>query len=660
VRGIGRLAVGLAVGLAVVVGAALSLPQGVAAHALLIESDPAAGVTLSEPPTEVLLTFGEAPDVKLTTARVLDAAGNDQAAGPVEAVAGKPEQLHVPLKALADGVFTVAWRTVSAVDGHVAAGSFAFGVGVPPPTGSATGGVEGGSGESASIPATIARWLFFLGLIALFGAGFLGFAIQPRPPRQVALMAGAGWAASAIGTVGIIAVQWADAQVGFGAFLGSSVGSGAIERIILAVLAGMAVGALLLRPSPARWNFGLAATAAAGAMLVDVLNGHAASGDSWLLQVAVQWLHILAVGVWVGGLAALLLAVRGLPSADKAKAVRRFSAWAGLAIALVAATGFLRALSEVKTFEALFGTWFGIVVIFKTLALGLLALLGATNRFFNVPVAGITLRGLRRVGSVELVVGATVLAATGLLGNLAPPSAAGSAQAPAARPVVAVGSDFGTSVRVRLLAQPGAAGFNQFTAAVADYDSGAPVAASSIALRFELTSRSGVGASTLDLTPIGSGRFTARSGNLSLDGIWTVTATVAGPDGTVEVPLVVATQVAAEPVDVIATPGNPTIYTVHLPGDSTVQIYLDPGTPGQNEMHVTFFDAAGAELPVPAATIALTSADGTATILHSRLLEPGHFAADLTAAAGKLALDVIGQAQGSDPMHAHLEFEVQP
>jgi len=54
-HGIGRLAAGLAVAL----GVALSLPQGVAAHALLIASDPGAGVTLSEPPTEALLTFGE-------------------------------------------------------------------------------------------------------------------------------------------------------------------------------------------------------------------------------------------------------------------------------------------------------------------------------------------------------------------------------------------------------------------------------------------------------------------------------------------------------------------------------------------------------------------------------------------------------------------------
>src|SRR4029077_8306457 len=114
-----------------------------------------------------------------------------------------------------------------------------------------------------------------------------------------------------------------------------------------------------------------------------------------------------------------------------------------------------------------------------TLGLGMLALLGATNRFFNVPAAARTLRGLRRVGSTELAIGVVVLAATGLLANLAPPSAAGNESPPAPRPVVAVGSDFGTSVKLSLLVQPGAPGFNDFTAAVTDYDTGAPVAAKS-------------------------------------------------------------------------------------------------------------------------------------------------------------------------------------
>ena len=645
--------------LALALGGALVLPQGVAAHALLIDSTPAAGATLSEPPTEVVLTFGEAPDPKLTTVRVLDASGQDQAAGPVMPVAGEPDTLKVALKPLPDGVFTVAWRTVSAVDGHVAAGAFAFGVGTPPPTPSGEP-AAGGSSSDVLIAASVARWIFFIGLIVLFGAGFLGFAIEPRPPRSITWMAGIGWIVFSIGTFSVIGEQWRDASVGFGTFIGSSLGTGAMERVGAALVAGVLVGSLWLRSAPHRWQFGLTAAAAAAAMLVDVLNGHAASGPSWLLQVGVQWVHIVGVGVWVGGLAALLLAVRGLPTHEKAKAVRIFSTWAGLGIAAVAGTGFLRALSEVQTIGALFGSWFGIVVILKTLGLGFLGLLGATNRFINVPVAARSLRGLRRVGSVELAVGTGLLAVTGLLVSLAPPSASGTSPEAEVRPVVAVGSDFGTSVKVSLLVQPGAAGFNQFTATATDYDTGAPLAASGVALRFKLDSRSGVGDSTLDLPATNSGRFSARGGNLSLDGIWTVTATLDGPNGSVEVPLVVATRVPAQPVDVSAAAGTPTIYTVRLPDHSSVQVYFDPGGAGSNALHVTFFDPDGNELPVPTATIALTPAGSAGSVLVPRLLEPGHFTAEVTVPSGKAELDVIGQAPGTDPMHVHLEVQIEP
>jgi hypothetical protein len=366
------------------------------------------------------------------------------------------------------------------------------------------------------------------------------------------------------------------------------------------------------------------------------------------------------VGIWVGGLAALLVAVRGLPSEEKGRAVRVFSTWAGIGLATVVGTGFLRALSEVQTIGALFGTSFGIVVIAKTVGLGFLALLGATNRFFNVPAAARSLRGLRRVGSVELAIGTLVLAATALLANLAPPSALGTAQEPEQRPVTALGSDFGTSVKLSLLVQPGAPGFNQFTATVTDYDTGAPLAESSVSLRFQLASRSGVGASTLDLPETDSGRFSARGGNLSLDGIWNVTATVEGPSGSVEVPLVLSTRVVAQPVDVSAAPGVPTIYTVHLPDHSTVQVYLDPGVAGSNALHVTFFDQNGNELPVPSATVAVTPDSEAGSVIAPRLLEPGHFTAELPVPAGTLSVDIIGQASGGEPLHVNLEVKVEP
>ena len=63
----------------------------------------------------------------------------------------------------------------------------------------------------------------------------------------------------------------------------------------------------------------------------------------------VQWTHFAAVGVWLGGLAALLLAVRGAESAAKAAAVGRFSRIAAAGLAVVAVTGLLRALDELNS-----------------------------------------------------------------------------------------------------------------------------------------------------------------------------------------------------------------------------------------------------------------------------------------------------------------------
>ena len=46
------------------------------------------------------------------------------------------------------------------------------------------------------------------------------------------------------------------------------------------------------------------------------------------------------------------------------------------------------------------------------------------------------------------------------------------------------GSDFATTVKVRLTVSPGTAGFNNFVLRVTDYDTGATVHASSVQLEF--------------------------------------------------------------------------------------------------------------------------------------------------------------------------------
>jgi copper transport protein len=651
--------------LAFAILAAGALAPAVSAHALLQSSDPAAGSTLGSSPAVVTLTFGERPDPRLSSIKVLDTGGLNHASGSVQPVDGQPLALRIAVEPLPDGVYTVSWRTLSAVDGHSAAGSFSFGVGVAAPAvGAGPPPVSNGL-AAASPAAAVARLLLYVGLIAMFGAGMVAWLIVPSRAVSVRRFAVAGWLASAAGTIGVVAFQWSGAQADLGAILGTSLGIAGVARLAVAGLGGLAAGWVLRatregRQPASRAPIALAVAAGLG-MAVDVLGGHAAAVEPAVFQMAFQWLHVAAAGFWVGGLAALLLALREASPDERAVGARRFSQVAGFGIAIVAVTGILRAVAEVGTLQALFATDYGWLIVAKSALLVVLAFLGATNHFWSVPAAGRTLSRLRRVGTTEVSVAILALVLSSFLVDLAPPVSVGAAQPATAAPIVAFGNDFGTSVRVRLVVTPGTAGTNDFAAAVTDYDTRAPVDASAVELRFEIASASGVGPSTLDLTRTGPGSFDASGGNLSIDGIWRITATVTAPSGAVEVPLVAASVVASQPVDRNSSPGVPTIYVVHLADGRTMQVYLDPEKAGQAELHATFFDAAGTELPVASATIAIAQPGGPAELPTPRQLEPGHFVSDVDVAAGDLAVDVVGPdpATGA-PIHVHLTISVPP
>jgi copper transport protein len=671
-------AVGAAVRSTILAVFALVILAGVAyAHALPQSSDPSPGASLAQAPAQVSIVFGERPDPKLSSINVLDTTGTAVTSGPTVVAHGNEAELVVPLKPLPTGVYTVAWRTVSAVDGHVAAGSFAFGVGGAEPSASATGAEPSAATSSAGpTPAAIAgRWLMYLSLVALLGAALFAAVVTPGVGTISRRLVPGAWLVALAGTVAVVAAQLSDAGVGLSDAFGTSFGPVIVERFVPLGVAGLAIAVLLARPATTRSALVVAALGAAGAMLADVLASHAAAGALPILGVAVQWLHILAVGAWLGGLGGLLFAVRGEAGDATARTARRFAYLATAGIATVGATGLLRAIAEVGTLDNLVSTDFGRLVIAKTALLGLLAMLGALNHFVNVPAAGRRLGGLRRAGSVELVVGATVLVLSASLVNLAPPVEAGggngSAQpaspAPTAAPLVVAGNDFGTSVRLSLTVSPGTAGFNTFTARATDFDSGAPVPATSITLRFSIPARSDIGESRLELVSAGdgSGVFKASGPNLSIGGTWSVTALVVNGLASVEVPLTVTTRCAPVPagpassVSINAAPGLPTLYTAALTSGRTVQAYLDPGTAGANELHVTFFDQAGTELPVQQVTEQIGPSGCALAPLTPRQLEPGHFVADTTLPAGTYTVSIAGPAPNGDPLAARFDVSVK-
>lgn len=665
VAGAGRLVAFVPLLAAAAVLVAAASPGSVSAHARLRSTEPASGATLGSPPTFVTLTFSETPDPRLTSIKVLDGGGRDRVAGAVQAVGAPPVSVRVPVHDLSDGVYTVSWRTVSSVDSHISAGSFVFGIGTPPPPPSGPpDDTGGGVSESGSPPAIATRWLLYVGLMALLGAAWVALAVAGRPSPDLLAMAAAGWVLTAVGTAGVVAVQWTETGAPIEALPSTSIGLAAFARSISLVAVGVALVAMAtVRRLGGRPGWALVGFTAAAALVVDVGTGHAAAGATWMPQVAAQSLHGLGAAGWVGGLAALLVVLRTTLPEERLATARRYSRWAGVALAVVAVTGAARAFAEIRTLDGLTGTDFGRTALAKSGLLLVLAALGAFNRFFTLRTAARVAAHLRRVGVAEIALAVAILGLSALLVNLSPPASAGGPPAPVARPILASGHDFGTSVRARLVASPGLAGTNDFDLAVTDYDTGAPVDASAAELRFEILSLSGIGPSTLDLQRAAPGRFSGSGPDLSIDGIWRVTATVTVPGGAVEVPLVVATRVADQPVGRLVSAGLPTIYSIGLGAAGSAQVYLDPGGPGPNELHVTFFDAAGSAQPVEAPTVAAFAAGVDGALVVPRILEPGHFVASVDAIAGPLTLDVLATlpaGSGAGSTHIHVTIEVTP
>jgi copper transport protein len=542
------------------------------AHALLERSSPAAGASLPRAPHLLLLFFTEAPDPSLSTVSLLNSAGRTvRGTGKPAAAPGDAQELRVTLPRLTRGVYTVNWRTVSKVDGHITNGSFAFGIGARPPSGAAAAQAANTGSASAApgLAAVAGRWLLYWGLALLAAAGATGALVFDwRLPGRAGMVIAAGWLYAAIGVLVMILAEQAAAEVPFGELFRATAGRSLLAQAAAVAVCGVAAFCAARRPAGPR--LAVLGAAAAAALFVHAQAGHAEAQSSVrLFNVADQWLHMLGAAVWVGGLVWLLLGLRGLRGVQRASAVRRFSQLAFAAVALIAATGVLRAVPEVGSPGALVSTSFGFALLVKTaLFVGLMGV-AWRNRYRLVPriasstpvapgalppltgggsadppgreeagtgsrpggadalppelAGGLAIRLLRRSIRSEVTLAAIVLVVAAVLSGLPPASyvEAAARQKSTSPSITVTGSDFATTARVRLTASPGTVGSNRFTVQVLRYDTGTPIPARSVRLEFSLLSNPNV-ASGLNLARGAGGTWTGQGTNLSIGGQWQI------------------------------------------------------------------------------------------------------------------------------------------
>ncbi|MCA6095345.1 FixH family protein [Streptomyces sp. SCA3-4] len=377
----------------------LTLGAGTAsAHAALTSTDPADGSVVPAAPQRVELTFSEGVLLSADSVRVLDPRGERVDEGRPQHVDGRSESAAVTLRGgIGDGTYTVAWQAVSA-DSHPVAGAFTFSVGAPSKT-----VVTVRSAATTIDPAVdtfygTGRLAAYAGFVLLVGGCvFAGVCRASRPVQRIAV---AGWVTLFVSTTALLLLRGAyTSGKGLGSVpdlsllgdvLATKPGAALLSRLLLLSAAAVFLAVLFGSYAPqaregddragdgrsgegadaARRNvaYGLGIggfVVAAGLAATWAMAEHASAGIQPWLAMPVDVAHLLAVAVWLGGLAGLLAVLRSGEAIGR-PAVERFSRLAFASVCVLVATGLYQSWRQVGfSWSTLTGTEYGRWLLLK-------------------------------------------------------------------------------------------------------------------------------------------------------------------------------------------------------------------------------------------------------------------------------------------------------
>jgi copper transport protein len=521
----------------------------VSAHAVLLRSNPQANAVLAQPPVQVELFFSEALEPKLSSIRVIDSNNLVVDAGDVRVDSSDPTRMTVTLHVLSDGVYTVSWKALSAIDGHQTIGTYPFAVGDV----SVSAVQSVGQSSTASLPFTalFAKFMLLASLAVLAGQRLFSALIWEPALRSTQIARPVIW--STVYRIGLIGVL---ISIGIGILSQAGQATGnelafpwdanaQTGRILTETRLGVIWLARLALVMFAVWLAGDKKSALKNwigfavhlSLLFTVtLTSHAATEARPLLSILSDWLHLIGMTFWFGGLVYLFTGIRQLQQLDDvqlrtkltALLTSRFSVHAIFFVSLIGLTGFYSASLRVGSWTALLTSLYGHVLLVKQAFVAGLLVIAAVNFLVVTPrlnrdrlqeVADAKLvMSFARILAVELTLAGLLLASVSLLTYLPPAKIASLATDLTAR-------SRADDLKMDISISPGRVGQNTFTLKLSSSSEHFLHAVTKVLLRFT-PAEGNLAPSDLQLISQSDGTFLAKGANLSLPGRWQVQAIV--------------------------------------------------------------------------------------------------------------------------------------
>lgn len=413
---------------------------GISAHASPTNSAPLPGTNNSISPSEIIIDFTEDLVAEKSTIEVLDQTGKSVALRPSAVDQNKASRMRLELPGLEEGVYIVAWKTLSTVDGHLIRGSYSFSVGdVSPaiPIHTTTKQVESSSSEG------LLRWALLIGTMLMFSIPIhihITARLLPVPldTRYLGPILGSATGIAITAHVGLLLIQSQlvsyDDESSLFTMVSDALTLGLWGK--LWVVRSLLILSWLVIICRKITSHSLLISSSLGLVIMATISagshGAALPGFGWQ-GTLIDFIHLTCAAAWIGGLPILWSTLKTLADLDDLKVARwaigkllgQFSTLAMISVAALICTGIFSAWAQVSELNRLFETTYGRTLLAKiSLAIPLLSL-GALNLLYLSPKAlknskHISTKWIQRVIALELFVALFVLLATGYLGSFEP------------------------------------------------------------------------------------------------------------------------------------------------------------------------------------------------------------------------------------------------